>query len=201
MKRKLTFISVMVLFVLLLSLFISPASAGFKPDLLKPFDPCREDYQLAGVNGAASPVLLSLFLGYSPPPVPAAPAQHEDGRLNYRVCRAPLALYMDENGDVEIWSTDDTNLYQKMDLKVAATAEEIAAALALAEETGEDVVVAGYVDGFALVAKADGTLKAEVIGEYGCDFMADGDANYGWCLGYEAWTIPFFNIEEDLPPN
>lgn len=132
-------------------------------------------------------IIMSGSLSLVPWPLPAvaaAPVYHEDGRLNFRVCRAPLAVFMDESGGVEVWSTDESGQFAALDLKVSATAEEIAAALALAEETGEDVVIAGYADGFALIAKADGTLKAEVIGQYGCDFMANGEANDGWCLGY-----------------
>lgn len=127
-----------------------------------------------------------------------APLFHEDGRLNYRVCRAPLAVFMNEDGGVEVWSTDEANQYQAEELKVAATAEEIAAGLAEAEVEGMDVVIAGYVDGFALVAKPDGTLKAELLGAYGCDFTSDGEANAGWCLGYEP-NNDFIEAGSEIP--
>jgi len=42
------------------------------------------------------------------------------------------------------------------------------------------VVIDGYVDGFALIAKMDGTLKAELIGVYGFDFYSDGSENSGY---------------------
>ncbi len=127
---------------------------------------------------------------------PAAPMSHDDGRLNYRVCRAPLAVYEDDAGNVEVWTTDEGNMYAKKDLKVSATAEEIAAALAQAAELGQDVVIAGYVDGYALIAKPDGTLKAELIGIYGFDFMPEGAENNGWGINYDEWTIEDF---EDVP--
>lgn len=140
-----------------------------------------------GLTVVTGPLLDSAFahLFYELAFQDNAPLFHEDGRLNYRVCKAPLAVFMDEDGGVEVWSTDKANQYQALELKVTATAEEIAAGLAKAEADGMDVVIAGYVDGFALIAKPDGTLKAELIGAYGCDFTSDGGANAGWCLGFE----------------
>lgn len=125
-----------------------------------------------------------------------APVEHDDGRLNYRVCRAPIAVYMDESGGVEVWTTDEFNGYAKKDFKVSADAAAIAAALAEAADTLQDVVIAGYVDGVALIAKPDGTLKAELIGVYGFDFNPDGSGNNGWGVYFEEFDWDVFL----LPP-
>ncbi len=191
MKRRMTLISVAVIFTLLFAM-VFPSTQIAKAGFL--WDPCKPFPLKPSVQSIAIP-----FIVFGPTPgLPEAPEQHEDGRLNYRVCRAPLAIFMNEDGSVEVWSTDDENMYAPLALEVSATADEIATALALAEETGQDVVIAGYVDGFALIAKPDGTLKAELIGEYGCDFEADGGANYGWCLGFEGWE---WTIIGPLPEN
>lgn len=154
------------------------------PDLIKP--------GVAGINLAPSLLIMP------PPGLPEAPVEHTDGRLNYRDCRAPLAVYLDDAGDVEVWTTDENNMYVKLDLVLSATADEIADALALALETGEDVVIDGYVDGFALIAKLDGTLKAELIGVYGFDFKPDGSDNTGFGLPPVEPEPPFVIIDELL---
>lgn len=111
-----------------------------------------------------------------------APTLHKDGRLNYRVMRAPIAVFMDADGSVEVWQTDPLNLYAADTLVISADAEAIAIALEAAEESGHQVLIAGYVDGVALFAKPDGSLKAEVLGVYGFEFTPGGDLGWGWGL-------------------
>ncbi len=171
-------------------------SSAFAADVSKTLSvnwcmPYTDEYSngVAGIN-----LVPSLLIPLPPPGLPDAPVEHTDGRLNYRDCRAPLAVFLDDAGDVEVWTTDENNMYVKHELVLSATADEIAEALALAEETGQDVVIAGYVDGFALIAKLDGTLKAELLGVYGFDFKPDGADNTGFGLPSDEPEPPFIVI-------
>lgn len=99
----------------------------------------------------------------------------DTGRLNHFDCQAPFALYLNEAGDIELWTTGI-----RPGVALTASQDDLLSALTRAIRSEEEVSVADSVLGFSLIARPDGSLSAEQGGVYRFDFYPSGARNTGY---------------------
>ena len=106
----------------------------------------------------------------------AAPGESE--RLNHLDCQAPLALFRQPGGGLEIWAAGENA--PAAQLLITVTHDEMQAKILKAIRSGEDTIIAGPVAGTTLIARADGSLRAEQSDVYRFDFFSSGSHNTGY---------------------